>query len=269
MPEALRRHWPEYLMEAAGLGIFMVSACAFGTLLEHPASPLRQALADATLRRVLMGLAMGGTFLGIFFSPWGKRSGAHLNPAVTLTFFRLGKVPKWDALFYAAAQALGGLLGVLLSAAALGMLLRDPSVRYVVTVPGEYGAGVAFAAELAIAFLMMATVLVTLSHARLMRLTPVLAAALVALYISLEAPYSGMSLNPARSFASALPAGVWTAWWVYLLAPPLGMLMAAESFRWLTSARARHCAKINHANAVRCIFCGPDRLGQTEPRRAA
>lgn len=256
-------------MEAAGLGIFMISACVFGTLLEHPASPVRQAVADGTLRRVLMGLAMGATFAAIFYSPWGKRSGAHLNPAVTLTFFRLGKVPSWDAAFYSLAQFAGGLAGVLLSAAVLGRLIMDPAVQYVVTVPGKDGAGIAFLAEVLIAFVMMATVLVTSSDARLSRLTPILASSLVALYIAIEAPFSGMSLNPARTFASALPADVWTAWWVYFLAPPFGMLLAAEAFRKLKSAQAEHCAKINHVSCVRCIFCGPERLAGSSRAAAA
>jgi aquaporin Z len=92
MLKALRAHWPEYLMEAAGLGAFMLSACAFSAILEHPGSPVRQAIADPVLRRVLMGMAMGLTAISIVYSPWGKRSGAHLNPSMTLTFFRLGKV---------------------------------------------------------------------------------------------------------------------------------------------------------------------------------
>jgi aquaporin Z len=95
-----RTHWPEYLMEAAGLGIFMVSACGFGTLLEYPASPVRQAIPDPLARRALMGLAMGLTAIALVYSPWGKRSGAHLNPAVTWTFWRLGKVAPRDALAY-------------------------------------------------------------------------------------------------------------------------------------------------------------------------
>jgi len=105
--ETLKKHWPEYLMEAAGLGIFMISACSFGALLEHPASPIRQAIANSFLRRILMGMAMGLTAISIIYSPWGKQSGAHLNPSVTLTFFRLGKVARWDAVFYVTAQFLG------------------------------------------------------------------------------------------------------------------------------------------------------------------
>jgi aquaporin Z len=100
-------------MEAAGLGFFMLSAGVFGTLVGFPRSPLHQALPDPFVRRALMGMAMGLTAIGIFYSPWGKQSGAHLNPVVTWTFFRLGKVCGWDALFYSIAQCVGGALAVI------------------------------------------------------------------------------------------------------------------------------------------------------------
>jgi aquaporin Z len=64
----------------------MLAACAAATVLEHPASPLRQALGPPLLRRGLMGLAMGLTALGLIYSRWGRRSGAHFNPATTLAF---------------------------------------------------------------------------------------------------------------------------------------------------------------------------------------
>ncbi len=263
---ALRRHWPEYLMEAAGLGLFMVSACVFGALLEHPASTARQALSDPLVRRVLMGLAMGLTAVGIIYSPWGKQSGAHINPSVTLTFFRLGKVQAWDAAFYATAQCAGGLLGVLLSAALLGRALAHSTVNYVVTLPGPGGAGAAFAAEAGISFLLMLVILVV-SNSPHERATGLCAGFLVATYITLEAPLSGMSMNPARTFASALPAMSWTAFWVYVTAPPLGMLLAAEAHRGLRGAHAVHCAKLHHQNPKRCIFCQdvPDPAVGTAP----
>lgn len=256
MISALRRHWPEYLMEGAGLAAFMIAACLFASLLEYPGSPVRQAVPDATLRRVLMGLAMGVTAIAIIYSPWGKQSGAHINPAVTLTFLRLGKIPFADAAFYIAAQFLGGLVGVLLAAALLGRVLADPTVRYVVTTPGSAGELVAFIAELVISFGLMLTVLTAISRPRLTRFTGVLAGVLIATYIAVEAPLSGMSMNPARTTASALPAGVWTAGWMYFVAPPLGMLLAAEVFRALTRGGAKHCAKLDHENDKRCIFCG-------------
>jgi hypothetical protein len=100
---SLRLHWPEYLIEAGLLGAFMVSACIFGILYGYPGSPIRQAISSSFIRGLLGGISMGATALCIFYSPWGKQSGAHINPSVTLTFLRLGKVRTWDAIFYVAA----------------------------------------------------------------------------------------------------------------------------------------------------------------------
>jgi len=103
---------PEYLIEAAGLGLFMVSATVCVALLEHPASPLHGWIASGDVRRALIGVAMGLTALALIYSPWGKRSGAHFNPAVTLTFFRLGKVAPRDLVGYVLAQFIGGTAGL-------------------------------------------------------------------------------------------------------------------------------------------------------------
>ena len=191
MWNALKQHWPEYLMEAAGLGLFMISACVFGALLEFPGSPVHQAIPSVFLRRVLMGLAMGTTIASIIYSPWGKQSGAHLNPSVTLTFLRLGKVKAWDAFFYVLFQFLGGITGVALVAAFLGREVAHPAVRYVVTVPGMEGAVIALGAEFAISFGLMSLVLTLTNLPRLARYTGLFAGALVAIYIALEAPFSG------------------------------------------------------------------------------
>ena len=257
MPAALKHHWPEYLMEAAGLGLFMLSACVFATLLEHPASPVRQAISDPILRRIPMGLAMGLTAVSIVYSPWGKQSGAHLNPSLTLTFLRLGKVAPWDALLYVVAQFLGGVLGVRLASLLLGHVLADPTVNYVATVPGAYGVGVAFLAEVVISGVLMTVVLTVSNTPKLARFTGLCAGVLVATYITVEAPLSGMSMNPARTFGSGLAAQAWTALWLYFTAPPLGMLLAAEFYLQWPGARQVVCAKLHHHNDKRCIFrCG-------------
>src|SRR5580658_6059621 len=136
-------------MEAAEAGLYLFSACAFDTLLRHPASPVQPHLATDTLRRMLMGLAMGATIIAIVLSPWGKRSGAHFNPAVTFTFYRLRKVALWDAVFYCAAQFLGAAAGVALASLLLQGAPAHKAVRYAATIPGIYGANIAFLAELA------------------------------------------------------------------------------------------------------------------------
>ncbi len=253
---SLSSHWPEYLMEAGLLGAFMVSACLFGVLYGFPGSPVRQAVPSPFGRQMLGGISMGLTAIAIFYSPWGKQSGAHINPSVTLTFLRLGKIKPWDAVFYICAQFVGAALAVYVVAAFFGDAIADPAVRYVVTVPGPQGPGVAFFAEFLIAIGMMSAVLYFSNHHRLSSYTGLFASILVAIYITFEGPFSGMSINPARSFGSALPADVWDSFWIYLTAPPLGMLVAAEIYLWRAGKLAVKCCKLHHNNTKRCIFCG-------------
>lgn len=250
----LKHHWPEYLMEAALLGIFMMSASLFVTAIEHPGSPVRQAIANPMVRRMLTGLAMGLTAISLIYSPWGKQSGAHFNPSVTLAFFRLGKIDGADAGFYVLAQFAGGLAGIVSAAGILRMALAAPEVNYVATVPGPDGPSVAFLAEFGISLLQMTMVLVVSNMPGLARYTGLAAGTLVATYITLEAPLSGMSMNPARSFGPALIARHWKDLWVYFTAPPLGMLTAAYLYTRVKGRRQVACAKLHHDNDTRCIF---------------
>ena len=252
---ALQNQWPEYLIEAGALGTFMLSACVFTVLLEHPSSPMHQALESVpVLRRALMGIAMGLTAIGIIRSPFGQRSGAHMNPAVTLTFLTLGKVAPWDALFYIVFQFVGSASGVIIGNAVIGMALQDSAVNYAVTVPGPMGPSVAFIAEFVISTLMMSMILWISNSQRLSRLTPLFAGALIATFITVEAPLSGMSMNPARTVASAFGADEWTALWIYFTAPPAGMLLASVIYRLRNGVHAVFCAKLHHCNKQRCIF---------------
>jgi aquaporin Z len=249
------RHLPEYLMEAALLGLFMLSACTVTVLLGHPASPLHAAIPDPFVRRLLTGLAMGATAVLLIYSPWGKQSGAHMNPAITLTFARLGKVAPHDALAYVIAQFAGGVGGVLIARAVLGGLLAHPDVGYAATLPGRWGVPVAFLAEAGISCLLVLTILSVSNHPRWAAYTGLCAGMMVAGYITFEAPLSGMSMNPARTFGSALFGRNWTAIWIYFTAPPLGMLAAAQLYLALRGRQGVACAKLYHQSSKRCIFC--------------
>ena len=253
--EALRLHWPEYLMEAAESGLYLFSACAAATLLWHPASPIQQYLASDGVRRLLMGMAMGAAIVAIVRSPWGKQSGAHFNPAITFTFYRLGKVASWDAMFYCIGQVLGAVAGVALAALALQGAPAHKAVRYAATLPGPFGDLVAFLAELSISFFLMTAILVASNHKVLAPYTRYFAAILIAAYITFESPLSGMSANPARTFGPAFFGGYWHAIWIYFVAPPLGMLGAAEVFLLARQGKRPYCAKLDHQNDKRCIFC--------------
>ena len=260
---ALRKHWPEYLIEGWALGTFMVSAGLVATLLGAPASPIHRALSDPLWRNAAGGVAMGLTAIALIHSRWGKRSGAHMNPAVTLTFLRLGKIDPWDALFFVMAQTLGGIAGVLLVAALAGHAFTDPPVSYAATLPGSSGPTTAFAAEFLISAMLMLTVLSLSAYKRLAPFTGLIVGCLVATYITFESPLSGMSMNPARSLASAAPGMHWRDLWIYLTAPLLGMLTGAQVFLMVGGARRVLCAKLLHPLGVRCIHCG------YEPHKAA
>lgn len=267
MLKRLSENWPEYMMEAGELAGFLIAACAIVVSIQHTDSPLSGLLADPFLRRTATGLAMGLTAIAIVYSPWGRRSGAHFNPAVTLTFAALGKVRPADALFYVTAHFIGATFGMSAAALIFGSRLAHPAVAYIATQPGPAGTGPAFVAEATISFLLMSIVLAANRSPALAPYTGVFSGLAVATFITFEAPLSGMSMNPARSFGPAAIAGLWQHYWLYLIAPPLGMLLAAISSRRFGSG---HCAKLVHPPGPRCIFCGwPGTLRDRRSNRRA
>ncbi|NET09005.1 MAG: aquaporin family protein [Merismopedia sp. SIO2A8] len=254
MLNVLRHHWPEYLIEAWGLGTFMVSAGLVATLLYAPTSPIVSMIASPWARGIIMGVAMGLTAIALIYSPWGKRSGAHFNPAVTLTFFRLKKIEVWDALFYVVAQFMGGVLGIAFVSLLIKTPFTEPPVNYIATVPGQWGVAIALFTEFFLSFTLMGMVLVTSNRLNLAPFTGVFAGILVAIFIIIAAPISGMSINPARTFASALPSDVWTAFWIYYFAPPLAMLTVAELYLRLSKLTTRSiCCKLCPNGDQPCI----------------
>lgn len=238
MLHALKTHWLDYLLEAFGLMAFMVGAGAFGTLFLYPGSPVSQALPSDFARRTALGTCMGVVTFGIV-TTIGPRTGAHINPAVTWSFYRLGKIGGWDAVFYTLAQFAGAMIAPVLLLAAIGAPMADDKIKYATSQPGPAGDLVAFAAEFVISFILMLVVLISLNSKRLEKLTPAIIGVLIAVYIALESPLSGMSLNPARSFGSALTAGQWDGLWVYFTAPVLAMLLATEAYRLMRARRQR------------------------------
>ena len=251
---AFSQDWHLYLYEGAELAIFMISACVCTVILFHAGYPALRVIPSAILRRLLMGVSMGLTAILIIHSPMGRSSGAHFNPAITLTYLRLGKIALWDAIFYVLFQFAGGMFGVGVSWMLLGKRLADPSVDYAVTVPGKYGTAGAFAAELFMAALLMGVVLFTSNRPRLASYTSYSVGILIALYILLFAPVSGFSINPARTVGSAVFAHLWTAVWIYFAAPVIGMMGVAEVYLRSYGPDRILCAKLHHDPKYPCPF---------------
>lgn len=239
---ALRRHWRHYAAEAAGIAFFVVCAGLLTVLIEHPASPVAHLMpATPLLRRALLGVGMVLVIVSIVYSPWGKRSGAHINPAVTLAFWHLGKLRTPDALWYVLAQVAGAATAASLMRAGLGHWYAHPAVKFTVTEP-KHGAMLGFAGEFVISFILMLVLLAALHSRRWKTRAGWLLGALLALYITFEAPLSGMSLNPARSLGTALAAGHYEGLWLYFVAPPLAMWLATVLFRRYYHGEALECA---------------------------
>ena len=250
----LTAHWPLYVFEGLELALFMIAACVVTVWLFDPSSFGIRLIPDASVRRLFMGIAMGATAVLIIRSPMGKRSGAHFNPAITLTYYRLGKIARVDAVFYCVGQFAGGCGGVFVAALLVGSRIADPTVNYAVTVPGVYGVLGAFAAEWFMAALLMAAVLWTSNRPVLAPYTSYVVGVLIVFYIFLFAPVSGFSINPARTTASAVFAHLWTAIWLYFAAPILGMFFSAEAYVRAHGKDRILCAKLHPDPRYPCPF---------------
>lgn len=230
----IQRHWRHYLAEACGLGFFMLGASVITTQLRYRQAWLHSYIPSPLAEQGALGLAMFFVVLAIIYSPWGNKSGAHINPAVTIAMWRLGKIDAHDALFYIFSQFVGGVVAVQIAGLILGQGYSSHGVDYVVTSPGPDGVAAAFVAEGIIAFVLMMVIMWALSDKKREKFAGLMIALLLGFYLVVEEPFSGMSLNPARSFASAFAAREWGDLWIYFVAPISATLAAAELFRWMT-----------------------------------
>ena len=263
LADAVRAHWREYLMEGSEIGALMISTCISGTFLYSSDSPIQYLNLSRTFRAVLMGTAVAITTFVIIRSPFGRRTGAHINPAVTLTFFWLERVHRWDAVCYVIAHFAGAVAGVLAAREILGVRLSAPPVRYLVTLPGSRGSPIAFLSEFVLSALLMGVVLYGSNHRVLSRFTPLFVAILTVFYFALSSSIAGFSVNPARTFSSALHAWIWQGIWIYFLAPCLGMLTAAAAYVKRMGRDRVYCAKVFHDLRSTCPFaCRFERVFQ-------
>ncbi len=110
---------------------------------------------------VLSSLITGAATSAVLLSPFGRRSGGHFNPAMTLVYFRLGKVTTPDTVLYMASQFTGAVLGILVSVGLFGPRLMHPLVRFAFTVPAGLGLLYRFFVELTVGLVTMSAVLIS------------------------------------------------------------------------------------------------------------
>ena len=241
--ETFKKHYPLYFIEAWGLGMFMMAASLVTILFQHPDLNLVHYIPSDITRRFIIGVAMGSTAVGIINSPWGRKSGAHINPSVTFTMLWLHKISLPDAFFYVFFQIIGGIFGIGIIVMLLPSYMNNASVNYIVTVPGTSGIPAAIIGEAIISFLMMFITLVSSNNKKIEHLTGFITGLLIISFVTFEAPYSGFSMNPSRTLASALPAHNWTAWSLYMIVPPLSMLFAAILYKIVFQHRTNKTVK--------------------------
>ena len=162
-----------------------------------------------------------GLVVFILIQSLGETSGAHINPAVTLAFWARGRFPGRRVLPYVLAQLTGAALG-----SGLVRLIAAPGSDLGATLPA-HGAGQALSIETFLTcWLMLVIFRVTSGPKEMGVLAGLAISATVALEALVAGPLTGASMNPARSLAPALLSGNWTDWWVYIVGPVAGALLA-------------------------------------------
>jgi aquaporin Z len=232
-------------MVAWGLSavVFMMSA----------SSPMHTLLPVYRVRLLLTGIlfAAGGTM--VVYSPLGQRSGGHINPAVSLTFWILGKMGGRDMALYATAQLLGGLAGAGLVKSLWGGWAASVNAGVTMPAPWISPAGAA-GVEFLITGSLLWVILYFVSHPTLHRWTGFAAGVWVAFLVFAEAPVTGTSLNPARSLGPAVVTDTYRNLWVYFLGPLGGAAAVALLWKPAVAAGVRSvfCAKLFHTDRYAC-----------------
>ncbi|RYE35835.1 MAG: aquaporin family protein [Sphingobacteriaceae bacterium] len=228
----IKNNWQFYIMEALAIAGFVLSAAFTTIFLEHPDSPVAHTMlaVHPLLKSIILGLIMG-VYIFAIAKAVGKLSGAQANPMLSWAFFRIKKISLANFCAYCAAQFLGAIAAILLLKLTFGKIFANPLIDYSLTKPKPgHSLGTSLIAEFIISFIFVLITLFVLSSKKLEKYNAMIAGLLIALFLIIELPYSGMSMNPARSFASALIAWKWEEIWVYFVAPAIGMLLATEIF---------------------------------------
>jgi aquaporin Z len=248
-PRRLTRslHWLIWGAEGAGTALLVLGALSAVALVLGSGSPL--AGWPQSVRLLITGLLVGSCVALIVLSPLGRLSGAHLNPAVTLAFWAVGMVCGPDVIGYVTAQLLGALAGATAfrwcwgaTALSVGGGVTHPTVS----------SWAALGLEAGMTALLVAMIFVFVSRERLAPLTPLMLVAVLAVLIWKGSPYTGTSLNPARSEGPAIVFADLADLWLYFLGPILGALAVAVAWRRCDGVSRPKTAKLFHDPRYPC-----------------
>lgn len=223
--------WQAFLSELIGTALLVLVGLSLVIFMFGAGTPMARLIPGEDSRRLITGFLFGTTGALIALSPVGMRSGAHINPAVTLAFRLMGKLDWKTTLGYIAAQLIGAVVG------SVPLLLwgsTGKSVSFGATLPG---AGTTHTTvllgEVITTFAMVSLLCIFLGFRKIRPYTPAIFPPLYAIMVWAESPISGTSTNPARSLGPAVISGQWTDWWLYWIGPIGGMLLAVLACSFL------------------------------------
>lgn len=215
-----RSTWSLYVAELLGTALLLVGGLSAVIVVVSPTSPLAALALPGWLARGIAGALFGLTGSLVTVSTLGRHSGAHLNPAMTLAFLMERKISPSHAAWYVVGQLLGAVAG---AAVVLAWGPWGAPLRYGATTPARgLAPWLAVALEALCTLVLVGTVFVFIGRPCLRRFTPWTMSPMYAVMVSLEAPWTGTSTNPARTLGPALVTGTWHGFWVYLVGPALG-----------------------------------------------
>ncbi len=230
-----RSAWSLYAAEFLGTALLLIGGLSAVIVVVSSASPLAALAFPGWLARGIAGALFGLTGTLVTLSVLGRHSGAHLNPAMTLAFLVEGKISASHAAWYVVSQFLGAIAG------AYAVLAWGPwgePLTYGATRPAQSISPIlAVALEALCTVVLVATVFVFLGNPRLRRFTAWTMSPMYAVMVSIEAPWTGTSTNPARSLGPAVATGTWSGFWIYLVGPALGALVGVALARVLGRGR--------------------------------
>jgi glycerol uptake facilitator protein/aquaporin Z len=236
-------HWQAWACELLATLILLFVAVTLARWLFDPSSAAAGAIQGLGWRLIIVGAVIGGVVSLLIVSPLGRRSGGHMNPAMTLAFTTIKTLPRVDAGGYIAAQMLGSIAGTTLAGVIWGPAVARPPVSFGVIQPGLGRSTIdVFVVEMLSLILLFAVTSAFLARPGLARWTPWVAGVIVGLLIATTGATTGGSFNPARAFGPAL-ASKQTAllWSCYLLAPMIGALVVAGLISRLQAPKVLTC----------------------------
>lgn len=237
-------HPVEWACEMVGTAFQLFVGFSVVALFESPHSPVPAHLAPGW-RFVVIGACFGLLAAAVAVSPVGRRSGAHLNPAVTLGFVLRGHTSLRDAAGFMGGQTAGALAAAAAFHAAEGTWAA--SVHGARTAPSGALAGWAVAGiEAGLTATLLLVIFTSVSSARTARWTPLVVVGALAGLIWVGAPHTGASMNPARTAGPDVVTGLFPAIWAYVVGPLAGAGLAVGGFRLLGRERRTLTAKLFH-----------------------